>query len=96
MFRAECEVVGVRRRKGGGDGAEARREDRVRSRRGRRGRAGIAEVGESQRERGVGQGEPGSRDEKFEKIFEWLKKKLYICFFENDIIVCLFFWRSKE
>lgn len=55
-----------------------------------------AGVWESQRERGVRQRGEGSRDEKFEKIFEWFKKKLYICFFENDIIVCLFFWRSKE
>jgi len=37
LFRAECEVVGVQRRKGGGDGAEARREDRARSRRGEEG-----------------------------------------------------------
>ena len=76
--------------------AEERREDSARSRRGEEGGRGGEEVGESQRERGVGQREAGSGDEKFEKIFEWFKKKLYICFFENDIIVCLFFWRSKE
>ena len=35
-----------------------------------------AGVWESQRERGVRQSGEGSRDEKFEKIFEWFKKKL--------------------
>ena len=40
-------MVGVRRRKGGGNGAEVRREDRAESRRGKRGRARFAEVGKA-------------------------------------------------